>query len=340
MKKFLAVNFGCRVNSAETNQYSQTLVDQGYTPDPKNPDLIFINTCAVTKKGEYESISTIRKLTKDYPTAEIIVTGCANLDKIKDLKNVTVFDNSQKESFLSDLHCEYTHKIDDKFSHTHRYLLKIQSGCSQFCSYCAVPLKRNYLWSLPVDTAINTVNKAIRDGYREIIITGVNIDQYQYGLSNLVSSLLKYTIIPLISFGSIPINSINDRFIKLYQQYPDRLSHFLHLPIQSGSDKILKLMHRSYNVKKIKETFTSLRAPAWQSFSFGTDIIIGFPGEIETDFQKTIGICHKIGFSKIHTFRFSPRPGTLGLKLFKDSPKISNFSKKSRSQKLRSLVVK
>jgi threonylcarbamoyladenosine tRNA methylthiotransferase MtaB len=345
-KTFLSVNFGCRVNSAETNLWSQKLIDQGYIPAQTNPDIILVNTCSVTKKGEYESISKIKKLSIDFPKSKIIATGCANLKKVKNLKNVSVFDNSQKEDLLSDLNCQYTHKIGDKFSHTHRYLLKIQSGCTANCSYCTVPSKRPYLWSLPIDTAVNTVNQAVKDGYQEIIITGVNIDQYQYGLSNLILFLLKNTSIPLISFGSIPINSVDDQFIKLYHQYPNRLSHFLHLPIQSGSDKILKLMHRPYNVKKIKETFNYLKSlspllvkgGAGGGLSFGTDIIVGFSGETESDFQDTFNLCQSIGFTKIHVFKFSPRPNTPARKLFLDSPKISKEIIKNRSQKIRSLT--
>jgi threonylcarbamoyladenosine tRNA methylthiotransferase MtaB len=331
-KTFLTINFGCRVNAAETNQYSQTLIDQGYIPDSKNPDIIFVNTCSVTKKGEYESISEIKRLSEKFPLAKIIASGCANLDKINTLKNLTVVDKNNLSSL-------YTHQIKDKFSHTNRYLLKIQSGCSQYCSYCIVPYRRPHLWSLPIQNAVDIVNSALHDGYREIIITGVNIDQYQYDLSFLVLSLLKNTSIPLISFGSIPLNSIDDRFIRLYKQYPKRLSRFLHIPIQSGSDRILKLMHRPYNSKKITETFKSLRAPAWQSFSFGTDIIVGFPTETETDFQKTLKLCQSIGFSKTHVFKFSPRPGTSALELFRQSPKIPQTIKKDRSLKIRSLQL-
>lgn len=320
MKKFLSINFGCRVNSAETNQFSQSLIDQGYEPSNDNPDIIFINTCAITKKGEYESIYKIKDLQKKYPQAKIIASGCADLSK---LQNIEIFDKKN-------LPASYTHLIKDKFSHTDRYLLKIQSGCTSNCSYCIVPSRRPNLWSLPISEAIDIVNNL--QNYQEIIITGVNLNQYLPGLSNLVEALLQKTQIKLISFGSIPINCIDDKFISLFPN--PRLSNFLHIPIQSGSDKILKLMNRTYNRQQIIDTFSKLK-----NVSFGTDVIVGFPTETDADFQETLNLCQSIGFSKIHTFKFSPRPGTPARELFLKSEKISKVTLLNRSKQIRQLSV-
>ena len=248
MKTFKSINFGCRVNAAETNQLSQQLIDSGYIFDDKNPDTIIVNTCAITKKGEYESISKIKKLIKDNPKIKIIATGCANLDKIKDLKNITIVPKT-------DINLIYTSKINDKFSYTHRYLLKVQSGCTQNCTFCIVPSRRPTLNSLSIKNAIDTINST--KTYKEVIITGVNLAQYLPGFSNLVEALLTQTKIKLISFGSVPVLCIDDKFIKLLQN--DRVSHFLHIPIQSGSDKILKLMHRPYDKNKIINIFNKLK---------------------------------------------------------------------------------
>ncbi len=348
-KTFLSVNFGCRVNSAETNQWSQILVNQGYIPTISNPNIILINTCSVTKKGEKESLNKVKNLHQKYPKAKIYVTGCANFEKIKDIPNIFVYLNQQKEDLLKNLNSSYTPKIKDKFSHTHRFLLKIQSGCTQFCSYCIVPFKRPKLWSLPIKDAINTVNSALQDGYQEIIITGVNIDQYQYNFSDLIKQILKNTNIKLISFGSLPIKCIDQKFINLFKSYPHRLSHFLHIPIQSGSNKILKLMNRPYTKKDILEKFNQLKkiSPLHQGeipiyrergFEFGTDIIVGFPGETEKDFQKTLNLCKKIGFSKIHVFKYSPRPNTKARIIFENSSKLSKETLKLRSQQIRHLT--
>ena len=334
-KTFLSINFGCRVNSAETNQWSQTLIDQDFIPTTSNPDIIFINTCSITKKGEIESLGKVRHLSKLYPEAKIYVTGCANLEKVKDIPNVLIYKNDQKEKLLEELKCSYTPEIKDKFSHTHRFLLKIQSGCTQFCSYCIVPFQRPYLWSLEIDKAVETIKKAVQDDYQEVVITGVNIDQYEYGFSDLVKNILEKTNIKLISFGSIPLNCIDQKFIDLLVKYSDRISNFLHIPIQSGSDKILKLMNRPYSKKDILIKFNQVKKIP--NISFGTDIIVGFPGETESDFQETFDLCQQIGFKKIHTFKYSPRPDTKAKIIHDTSLKISKETLKSRSQKIRTI---
>ncbi len=347
MKTFQIFNLGCRVNAAESNLFAQKLIDKNYQPTTTNPDLIFINTCSVTKKANTESLGLIRRLQKKYPQAQIIISGCASLKNLKNKKNLKILTNSQKETLLQKLHSSYTPQIADKFSHTHRFLLKIQSGCTHFCSYCTVPYTRNYLWSLPIKTALNTVKKAINDGYQEVIITGVNLDQYTPGLSNLLEKILTETDVKLISFGSIPVNCIDQQFITLLKKYPSRISNFLHIPIQSGSDKILKLMRRPYTRKIILDKFTllkSINAPHpvkggdGGGFTFGTDIIVGFPTETETNFLETFNLCQQISFQKIHVFRYSPRPNTAAQKLFTRSPKISKDILKTRSQKIRSLT--
>lgn len=337
MKTFAIYNLGCRVNAAESNLYAQKLINEGYTPSQSKPNIIFINTCSVTKKANVESLGLIRHLQKQFPQAQIVVSGCADLKEIKDLSKITLLSNPQKELSLQDLNCAYTPKIKDKFSHTHRFLLKVQSGCTAFCSYCTVPYSRPYLWSLPIDTAVDTLNKAFTDSYREVIVTGVNLNQYTPGFSNLIEALLTKTDIPLLSFGSIPLNCLDQKFLSLLSNFPSRFSPFLHIPLQSGSDKILKLMQRPYTKKTILEKFNLLKKI--KNISFGTDIIVGFPGENESDFQETYELCHQIGFSKIHVFRYSPRPGTSARKLFLESPKISKEIIKSRSQKLRQLNV-
>jgi threonylcarbamoyladenosine tRNA methylthiotransferase MtaB len=335
-KTFLSFSFGCRVNAAETNQWSQIVLDQGFLPatNQDKPSIILINTCSITKKGEKESLNKVKLLSQKYPKAKIYVTGCADFTKIKNLKNISFFTNQDKEKLLKNLNSLYSPKIKDKFSRTKRFLLKIQSGCTQYCSYCIVPFKRNYLYSLPINQAINTVKQAIKDGYREVIITGVNIDQYQYKFTSLLKDILDKTSIELISFGSVPINCIDNHLIKLYQTYPDRLSKFIHIPIQSGSDKILKLMNRPYTKKDILTKIHHLKSTI-KDINLGTDIIVGFPSETKSDFNQTLQLCHQIGFSKIHTFIFSPRPGTKARILFENSPKIKKEILKNRSLQIR-----
>lgn len=331
-KKFSTVNFGCRVNAAETNQLSQQLIDQGYVFDEKNPDTIIVNTCAITKKGEYESISKIKKLLKDHSKLKIIATGCANLDKLKYVKNVTILKNIDKDKIKQ----SYSPKISDKFSHTHRYLLKVQSGCTQNCTFCIVPTRRSTQNFLSITDAIKTINTAVKNGYNEVIITGVNLAQYLPGLSNLVEQLLNKTKIKLISFGSVPLLCIDEKLINLYKNNSSRLSHFLHIPIQSGSNKILKLMNRPYDNLIINKLIENCKLKI-ENLSLGTDIIVGFPTETDADFQETYDLCQKIGFRKIHVFKYSPRPDTPARELFLQSEKISKTELSRRSSLLRKL---
>jgi threonylcarbamoyladenosine tRNA methylthiotransferase MtaB len=337
-KTFLAVNFGCRANAAETNQLSQILLNSNLIPSKTNPGIIIVNTCSVTKKGDMESRSKINKLATRFPNSIILATGCARLEKLPNLSNIKIITNPQKAKILHHLKSFYSSSSPDTMTRHHRFQLKVQSGCTAFCSYCIVPYKRPTLWSLPVDDAINTVNRALSQSFTKIIITGINLAQYQYGLFNLVKALLTQTSAPLISFGSIPLLCVDDKFTHLFSTFHSRLSNFLHVPIQSGSNKILKLMNRPYTQKDILETFNKLKSTKINNLKFGTDIIVGFPKETDDDFNQTYNLCQFISFTKIHTFRFSPRPGTEGQELFDRYPKIPKSVTHSRSRLIRSLI--
>lgn len=336
-KTFYTVNFGCRVNAAETNQFTQYLLNAGFSLDQNSPGLIFINTCSVTQKGNYESLSKIRQLRNKYPHALIVASGCADSDKIAQIPKVHLLNNKTKEKILNSLRSTYSKKIRDKFSHDQKFILKIQSGCTHGCSYCIVPQKRPYLWSLPPKETLVAINQAVLGGYQEVIITGINLNQYHYNFSKLICSILKNTEINLISFGSVPLNVIDDKFIALYQnpKFKHRLNHYLHIPLQSGSNRILKLMNRPYDQKLISTTFCKLKKI--ENISFGTDIIVGFPSESDLDFQKTHRLIKKIGLKKVHTFRFSPRPNTKAHQQFLISPKLDPQLIKKRSQIIRSV---
>ena len=337
---FHSINFGCRVNAAELNQLSQFLVDLGLSPDTDKPDIYLINTCAITKKGEYESIHQIKKLATDFPESMVIATGCANLNKLVTIKNVVLLENNFKDQLKK----SYSPQIADKFSHTHRYLLKVQSGCSQNCTFCIVPLRRPTLNFISIADAVETVNNAVTNGYQEVVITGVNLAQYLPGLSNLVEALLSQTKIKLISFGSVPLLCVDDKFIQLVA-HNSRLTTSLHIPLQSCSDKILKLMHRPYTKERIIQTFNLLKnisSPLVKEgiegrLTFSTDIIVGFPTETDADFQETYDLCQSLGFSKIHVFKYSPRPGTAARELFLKSEKITKQTLIERSDKIAKL---
>lgn len=337
-KTFISIFFGCRVNAAESNQLSQLIIDQGFTPlnhlTNQLPGLVLINTCSITQKGENESLRKINSLIKQFSQSTFIITGCVDHQKIPPSKNIIFLSNKTKRQILEKLNPIYTHQIIDRLSLSDKYLLNIQTGCNHYCTYCIVPYKRQQLWSLPIDQAIDQINQAYKLGFKQLIITGTNLDLYTPGLSNLLEVILNQTTIPKISFGSIAINCIDKKFIKLLKTYPDRFINFLHIPLQSCSDTVLKNMNRPYAQKQIISIFSKLKKN--KNLKFGTDIIVGFPGETDKDFQQTYELCQSIGFSKIHTFRYSPRPDTTSVKL--KLAKIDNSTKKHRSQQIRSLT--
>ena len=339
-KNFMSFFFGCRVNAAESNQLSQIIINQAFKPldthSPQIPGLIIINTCSITQKGENESLRKIRSVAKQFPQAKIIITGCANIDNIKPSKNIIFLSNPQKREILKNFTKAYTHKVGDRLSLSDKYLLNVQTGCNHFCAYCIVPYKRQDLWCLPIKQAVDQTNQAFSLGFKQLIITGINLNLYTPGFTNLIKAILTQINIPKISFGSIPLNCINQKFLKLLKKYPDRFINFLHIPLQSCSDKTLKNMNRPYTQKQILDMFSKLKKI--KNLKLGTDIIVGFPGETDDDFQQSYNICKQIAFTKIHTFKYSPRPGTAAIKLKLD--KIDNTTKKSRSQQIRSLINK
>jgi len=334
-KTFQTVNFGCRVNSAETNELSALLLKKNFTKSSNNPKLFLINTCAVTQKGERQSLQKIRSLAHQYPNSKILATGCANLSCLN-LKNLTILANTQKQEILK-FHCPYTPQIKDKFSPSLKYILRIQSGCHQYCTYCLSAHRRPTLWHLPVNQAVKAVQKACQKGYQKLILTGINLDLYQPGLPLLLKKLLQNTKIEEISFGSLPVNCLTPKLLSVYQKDQKergRLKNFFHVPLQSGSDKILKKMNRPYTctqaIKNIK-SFESLG-----KIFLGTDIIVGFPGETAKDFSQTLNLLKNLKPKKIHVFRFSPRPGTPATLLHQKNP-VSPKTAQKRSQTLRNL---
>ena len=337
-KTFISIFFGCRVNAAESNQLSQLIIDQGFTPlnhlSNHLNGLVLINTCSITQKGENESLRKIKSLIRQFPKSTFVITGCVSQQKIPPSKKIIFLSNQAKRHILEKLNPIYTHQIIDKLSLSDKYLLNVQTGCNHFCTYCIVPYKRHQLWSLPIDQAIDQINRTHKLGFKQLIITGTNLDLYTPGLSNLIEVILKQTTIPKISFGSIALNCIDKKFIELLKTHPDRFINFLHVPLQSCSNSVLKNMNRPYTQKHIISTFSKLKKI--KSLKFGTDIIVGFPGETDKDFQQTYELCQSIGFSKIHTFRYSPRPDTTSIKL--KLTKVNNLTKKHRSQKILSLT--
>ncbi len=347
MKKFSVITLGCRLNQAESQEIADLLIGSGWekASSAKMADLLIINSCVVTQKAEKETRQSICRLKRINPRARLIVAGCW-VDKLKLLGGIKpggvdlMLSNGQKWRVL-------INKQGSKGRGLKRFrkLVKIQTGCSNACAYCVTRLIRGKPKSRPVKEVIKEINAAVEQGVLEVVLTGINISQYDdQGKTwlDLIETILKETKIKLIRLGSINPRLVETcgkpeqwarKLLKIYQGAGrDRLAKHLHLSLQSGSNKILRLMKRNYTIQDFQGVANILRRA--ENLNLSTDIIVGFPGETELDFQKTINVAKKIAFGKIHIFRFSARPGTLAKLKQEDWGIVPEGVKKERAKRL------
>jgi len=344
--RYLISTLGCRLNQAESAQIEKNLLRHGLLPaENLPPDIIIINSCVVTQKAERETKKAARHYKKLYPNAALIVTGCIvnywqktkkhklyqkELDinfliKNQDKKKITKILNLRKKDKTIKIG---NSRLFDKYPSGGRKILPIQSGCDNFCTYCIVPYLRP-TYSYSIKDIISEIKKLEKQGIKEVILAGINISLYQPGLAKLLNQILTKTTISRIRFGSININAFSNKLIALYSK-TSRLCRHFHIPAQSGSDKILKLMKRNYSTKEFIDTVKKIKAQI-PDVNITTDIIVGFPGETNNDFKKTLSFCRRLCFGKIHIFRYSPRPKTPAAR-FKNQ--VQDIIKKTRAQKL------
>ncbi len=349
-KSYKIITFGCKLNQAESNMIAADLNLHGFKRDEQQPQIIIVNLCAVTQKAVKEGRQKIHQLRRKYPRAKIIATGCIVENNWPEVDKWVKKDTILKSAYhlINSGEGFSQHKINHEILHSlsltqgkfnrNRALIKIQTGCNNFCSYCIVPFTRG---SQLIDTPVKEIVKQIlakeEQDFKEVVLTGVNIGLYGQGskkisginLVKLLKNILKETNLPRIRLGSIWPTHITGELIKLYAQEPRLCPHF-HLSIQSGSNKILKLMNRRYTVGEIKTIVKKCRAKI-PYINFTTDIIVGFPGENDKDFQASAKLIQEIGFSKVHIFKYSPRPGTRAAEF---TQQIDIQTKQQRSHEL------
>jgi|MudIll2142460700_1097286.scaffolds.fasta_scaffold96167_2 threonylcarbamoyladenosine tRNA methylthiotransferase MtaB len=337
--KVAVLTLGCRVNQSESSVIQGSLEENGVTivELKEKPDYCIINTCTVTAKSDYSSRQLIRRAAK--AGAKVIVTGCYAHLKRNEVNNipgvVEVVDNTRKYDIVNLI----TGKNFLVFSHFSRSRphLKVQDGCNFRCSYCSVPLARGKSKSVPVHEVINRVRAIEEAGYNEIVITGVHLGSYgkdladKTSLKQLIKSILKASNLKRIRLSSLEINEVDDELIELMQDI--RLCSHIHLPLQSGSDTVLKLMRRNYTSAefsaKIQNIFSKI-----DNISLGSDIIVGFPGEGDNEFMDTFKLLNAFPFAYLHIFPFSVRPETEAGKL---SNRVHNNIIKKRVDRLMEL---
>ncbi|MBO6280651.1 MAG: tRNA (N(6)-L-threonylcarbamoyladenosine(37)-C(2))-methylthiotransferase MtaB [Bacilli bacterium] len=356
MKSYVTISLGCKVNSYEVSALVSRLKELGYVENNINPTVAIINTCSVTSTADQKSRQHIRKLITNYPNSIVavmgcysqgqhefiakeirpnIVTGTSNRDKLVDLienyqagNTIDITDNSPR------LFDKYEELGITNHSENVRAYLKIQDGCDNFCSYCLIPFRRGKARSRSHQNILKEANYLVESGYKEIVLTGIHVGGYGKDLENESFSSLVQDIVDIkdlyrLRISSIEESEIDEKLIELINTRNNLANHF-HIPLQSGSDTVLKRMNRKYNKEQFFNKISEIKK-ACPNVALTTDVIVGFPGESEDEFLESYEFIKKCGFNMLHVFPFSSREGTLASRMPNHvDPKI----KKERTLKL------
>lgn len=355
--KFYIYTLGCKVNTYESNVMKDKLINNGYIEGKENDsDIYIINTCTVTNTSDNKSLKVVRRVLKNYPSSIVVVVGCmtqVNSKLLEDLNVSIILGNSGKsdivkyiEEFKNNkkkivnveniMEKDFEDMCLNNFNKT-RAFVKIEDGCENYCSYCIIPYARGKVRSKKPKMVIEEINNLIKDGHKEIVLTGIHTGHYgadlkDYNFSKLLKEIENIEGLERLRISSIEITELNDEFIDVLNKSKILVDH-MHIPLQSGSDEILRLMNRKYNKNEFIERIEKIRKIR-PNISITTDIIVGFPGETEELFNETIETINKIKFSKIHVFPFSLRKGTKAEEL---PNHIDDITKKERVKKLISI---
>jgi threonylcarbamoyladenosine tRNA methylthiotransferase MtaB len=331
--KFYIETLGCKVNSYESESIKELLINNGYIESNINDaNVVIINTCTVTNQADSKSRKSIRHARKINGSAILVVVGCMVEYHKNDLSLIDadiIIGNKDKTKLLSLIddyirHNEHIIKLYDlrntnfedmvinNFEGHTRGFVKIQDGCNNFCSYCVIPYTRGNIRSKDIDTCYEEIKCLVDNGYQEIVLTGIHTGSYGsdlgYTLTDLLKRISEIDGLKRIRISSIEITELGDSFMEELKNNNKIVSHF-HVPIQSGSDHILKLMNRKYTIEEYKDKIKELRSIRCDA-NITTDLIVGFPEETDEDQETTLNNLLDIGFSKVHTFPYSKREGT------------------------------
>ncbi len=321
-KKFIVATLGCRTNQYESAAYAKQLREMGYVEAGKGEpaDLCIVNSCTVTEGADRSSRHQIRQLGRQHPDAKVVVTGCLAdrlPEEIGQMEEVyEVVPNKSKENLLKQILPEEElpeFAIDQFGGHT-RAFVKVQDGCNSFCTYCIIPYVRGRSRSRSMEAILREVEALIANGYKEVVITGVNVGDFDGGvkppvpLSELVRSIDQVDGLERLRISSIDPDEIDDALLDAVIN-GRTTCHSMHIVLQSGSNAILKKMNRKYTSQMFVEAIDKCRKASSQ-FTFTTDVIVGFPGETDGDFQETLNLMRQVRFAKVHMFPYSKRDRT------------------------------
>jgi threonylcarbamoyladenosine tRNA methylthiotransferase MtaB len=333
MEKVTFTTLGCRLNQAESDSMAEDLATQGIEVAARgeSADLVVINTCTVTREATKASRQAIRRAVKHNPDAKVVVIGCyavSNPDEIEAIDGVhAILSNDDKESFLAALDTSLRSapapllqlgmRAARKPSLPYRVRanLKAQTGCDEWCSFCIIPTTRGPLRSMEEDGLIAEARAKVQAGAREIVLTGVHLGKYRYDrggderdLIRLMRRILEIDGVWRLRLSSILSQHLTDDVVDFIAREP-RICRFLHVPLQAGDDEVLSAMNRPYDIEGFLDSVTRA-TDRIDGLALATDVIVGFPGETEAAFQRTMDVVRAVRFSKLHVFRYSERPDT------------------------------
>ena len=353
---YFIFSLGCKVNSYECSALASSLKNRGYFENRENPDVVIINTCSVTATADQKSRQHIRKFQTMYPNAIIVVMGCysqGNYEFIAKEINADIIVGTTHRKDIPDLIEQFmvNHQqivMVDKnvravcyeelgvtsFSENIRAYLKIQDGCNNFCSYCLIPYRRGSSRSRKKEDIIKEAKYLIEKGYKEIVLTGIDVSSYgkdlhDIDLYGLVKELLSLDNIPSLRISSIEAGDMSEELLELYKNN-DKLAKHMHIPLQSGSKTVMERMHRKYTKEQFLSKIRKLREMC-PDIMISTDVITGFVGETEEEFLETRNFIIECGFNQLHVFPFSPRSGTLAYSM---PNQVNDYIKKERTRNL------
>lgn len=354
--KFNIVTFGCKVNQYESNMMKERMLSSNffYVENISEANIIIVNTCSVTNVADKKCLKMIRRIKREYPNSILVVAGCSSQNKQEIYENldIDILIGNKDKSKIDILLKEYikTHKRYVKFyndrkldfedmlisDYNHiRAFIKIEDGCDNFCSYCIIPYVRGSVRSKNFETVIKEAKLLTQKGHKEIVLTGIHTGHYMdngYDLTDLINELSKIEDLLRIRISSIEITELNDKFLNMLSTNKKVCDH-LHIPLQAGSDEILKKMNRKYDLKYYEEKIKKIRMIR-PDISITTDIIVGFPYETDKLFNETLEFSRKMNFSKIHVFPYSIRLGTSAANM---PNQVDESIKKERVKKLMDL---
>ena len=353
--KFYVETFGCKVNTYESSYMKKSMQDGGffYVENIKDADIIIINTCTVTNTADSKCKKFVRRVRRENVSAVLVVVGCSvqnNFEIYQDMNINILLGNVGKSRMVEYINTYLKTKENimfieknrdlsfenmeiDAFEYT-RAFIKIQDGCDNFCSYCIIPFMRGKCRSKNFDLIMKEAKKLVDNKHKEIVLTGIHTGSYNDSnkdFVDVINELSKIEGLERIRLSSVEITELNDKFMNMLKENLKFCSH-LHIPLQAGSNEILKKMNRKYDLNYFENKINLIRSIR-PDISITTDVIVGFPEETEEMFLSTYEFCKKIKFSKIHVFPYSKRDGTVASKM----KEVKDIEKTNRVHKLMEL---